>query len=267
MTATSKTLDPPEAPGSGSRRRAAEHALGRRHRVAGARVDLDGRAQRAGEALEAGFDDVVRVRPVQILDMQGQAGMLGKSLEPFLEQLGVHVAELGPRQRHLPDQIGPVRGVERAPRQRFVHRDQGVTIAPDAAPVAERLRDGLAEDDAGVLGGVVEIDVQVALGLQLHVDEAVARQLFQHVVEEADAGRDPRRAGAVEIDRRRDAGFLGGALYPGRTHGLASAQPPDRRARRAGPFSSIARQPPAYWAGATYPNVLNCLPRVRPWSW
>ena len=63
--------------------------------------------------------------------------------------------------------------------------------------------------DAGVLDRVVVVDVQVALGLDRHVDQRMARQLVEHMVEEADAGRDVGLAGAVDIDGDRDLGFLG----------------------------------------------------------
>ena len=85
-------------------------------------------------------------------------------------------------------------------------------IAGDALHVAERLLHRLAERDADILGGVVVVDVQVALGLDRDVDARVARQQIEHVVEEADAGRDVRDALAVEIDRDLDVGLLGGAL-------------------------------------------------------
>ena len=78
--------------------------------------------------------------------------------------------------------------------------------------VAERLLHRLAERDADILGGVVVVDVQVALGLDREVDARMTRQQVEHVVEEADPGRNRRRAGAVEIDRDLDVGFLGGAF-------------------------------------------------------
>ena len=78
--------------------------------------------------------------------------------------------------------------------------------------LSQRLGDRLAEHDATVLGGVVEIDVQVALGLERDVDQGVAGQLLQHVVEEADAGGDVIGASAVEIDGRLDLRLLGGAI-------------------------------------------------------
>src|SRR5258706_11669728 len=93
-------------------RRALERALGRRHRGGTARIDRDRLAQRARQTLEARFDDVMVVLAVQILDMQRDAGLLRERLEPLLEQLGVHGAELGLREPDLPDQVGPVRDVE-----------------------------------------------------------------------------------------------------------------------------------------------------------
>ncbi len=88
-------------------------------------------------------------------------------------------------------------------------------VAADAGAVAQRLGEALAQHDAGILGGVVIVDVQVALGAQGDVDQAVAAQLLQHVVEEADAGLDVVLAGAVEIDGGGDARLLGGARHVG----------------------------------------------------
>ena len=77
------------------------------------------------------------------------------------------------------------------------------------------------ERDADILGGVVMIDVQIALGLDRDVDARVARQQIEHVVEEADAGRNRRTALPVEIDFDLDVGFLGLALHGGFAHGEA----------------------------------------------
>jgi hypothetical protein len=96
-----------------------------------------------------------------------------------------------------------------------------VGIAGDALHVAERLLDRLAKRDADVLGGVVVVDMQVALGLDGHVDAGMPRQQIEHVVEKADPGVDPGRAGAVEVDGDLDVGFLGGALDLRLTHGSA----------------------------------------------
>ena len=55
-------------------------------------------------------------------------------------------------------------------------------------------------DDGGVLGGVVEIDMQVAAGAHLQIDHGMAAKAVQHVIQKADAGIDVANAGAVQID-------------------------------------------------------------------
>ena len=120
-----------------------------------------------------------------------------------------------------------------------------IGVAHDAAHVAERLLHRLAEHDAGVFGGVVLVDVQVALGLQLDVDPGVARQELEHVVEEADAGRDLGAAGAVEVQLDGDLGLLGGAGDLARAHReLLEIAPPST--------SKISPAPQAAAAGSGY---------------
>ena len=146
---------------------AAERALGRGD-GAGRAADRSRRPARKARArpLKHDFDDVVVVLAVEVLDVQRHAGRLREGLEPLLEQLGVHLAELRPGESHLPDQIRPVRSVEADPVSVSSIGIIAHAVALDAGAVAQRLRHRLADDVAGVLGGVVEIDVQVALGVQ-----------------------------------------------------------------------------------------------------
>src|SRR4051794_19229302 len=74
--------------------RAAQGTLGRGHRIGLARVDLDRGAQRAGQRLVAAFHDMVIVLTIEVFHVQRHAGGLREGLEPFLEQLGVHLAQL-----------------------------------------------------------------------------------------------------------------------------------------------------------------------------
>lgn len=87
--------------------------LGGRDAVGGARVERNGGAERTGECLEATFDDMVIVAAVNIFDMQRQTGMLRESAEPFLEEFGIHIAELVAVEFDLPDEIGAAGDVER----------------------------------------------------------------------------------------------------------------------------------------------------------
>src|SRR5262245_28821004 len=141
--------------------------------------------------------------------------MLGEGLEPLTKQLGVHFADLRAGELDLPHQEGPARYVERDPGQRLVHWQIGRAIAGDARLVAERLGHRLAERDARILGGVVVVDMQVALGLQRDVDQRVARELLDHVIEETDPGLDVIRTRTVEIDGCGDRRLLGLAVDRG----------------------------------------------------
>jgi hypothetical protein len=56
---------------------------------------------------------------------------------------------------------------------------------------------------------VVRVDVQVAAGLNLEVDQPVAGNLIEHVIEKGDAGGESTLAAAIEIQPNGDPGFEG----------------------------------------------------------
>jgi hypothetical protein len=105
-----------------------------------------------------------------------------------MDELGVQSADHAGLERHPHVQPGAAGEVDHHPAQRFVERHIGVAVAAQTAFVAHRQRHRLAHRDAHVFHGVVAVDVQVALGIDLQVDQAVAGDLVEHVVEEADAG-------------------------------------------------------------------------------
>ena len=74
------------------------------------------------------------------------------------------------------------------------------------------LLNGFAERDSGVFDGVMLVHVEVAAGDEFQIEAAVARDLFEHVIEEADAGINVRLAASIEIELQTDIGFLGFAL-------------------------------------------------------
>ena len=59
---------------------------------------------------------------------------------------------------------------------------------------------------------MMKIDVQITFRMQGDVDQAVPGELFEHVVEKTDAGRDLRGTAAVEVHFAGDPGFLRVAL-------------------------------------------------------
>ena len=104
-----------------------------------------------------------------------------KRLEELAHELGVERADLGRRERHVPDEERTRRQVERGAHQRLVHHQVARAVAPNAALVAQRLRQRLAQRDADILHRVVVVDMQIARGCDGQVDQSVARQLVEHV--------------------------------------------------------------------------------------
>ena len=91
-------------------------------------------------------------------------------------------------------------------------------VAGDAGHGAERLLHRLSQRDADILRGVMVIDVKVADRLHRDVDARMPGQQIEHMVEEADAGRDVRCAGSIEVHRHLDVCLFGFALDSGLAH-------------------------------------------------
>jgi hypothetical protein len=123
-----------------------------------------------------------------------------EALEEDLRELGVELADLRLRQRHVPHEERTPRQVERARDERLVHRQRRVAVASDADLVAERLGEDPTEDDPEILGRVVPVDRDVALRAHHEIEEPVLGELLDHVGEERQRRRDAMRAVAVEIE-------------------------------------------------------------------
>ncbi len=92
----------------------------------------------------------------------------------------------------LYDRYGPAGHVHHRADQRLVQRHQRVAVPADPGAIAQRPRERQAEGDAGVLDGVVAVNVEIALGLDREVEQRVPGQRLEHVVEEADPGTHVR---------------------------------------------------------------------------
>jgi len=59
------------------------------------------------------------------------------------------------------------------------------------------------------------------VALTVDIDPGMAGEEIEHMVEKADPGRDRRASAAVEVDRNRNVGFLGGAFDRCLAHGVS----------------------------------------------
>ena len=70
-----------------------------------------------------------------------------------------------------------------------------------------------------VLDRMMIVDVAVALGPNFDVDKGMTRQLIEHMIEKADAGRDIGKARSIEVEADLDARLLGLACDCALAHG------------------------------------------------
>ena len=146
--------------------------------------------------------------------------MRGQGLKELAHQLGVEIADLGAREFRSKTRNGrPDRSTATRVKVSSIGRcTSAKRLMPRA--VAQRLPQSLAERDAGILDRVMRIDMQVALGRDLDVDQRMAGELLQHMIEKADAGRNLGHPRAVEIDADFEVRLLGLAGEEGVSHGL-----------------------------------------------
>ena len=111
-------------------------------------------------------------------------------------------------------QEGALAEVDHHPGQGLVQGRVGGAEADDPVALAQRLAQGLAEDDAGVLGEVVLVDLDVAPTAQLDREAGIARGLLEHVVEEGQAGVDLTGGAAIEAELAVKLGLAGHPLDP-----------------------------------------------------
>lgn len=146
---------------------------------------------------------------VMVQDMQRNAGILGQRLKELAHQLRVEGADLRCGKIDVPHKEGPAGNIDGRLGHRLVHGKIERGVTGNAAPVAQRPGNRLADGDAGIFHGVMVIDMQIALDLDVHVDQRMAAELVQHMVEKSHACGNLRFAGAVDIHTHRNRSFVG----------------------------------------------------------
>jgi hypothetical protein len=149
-----------------------------------------GYAEGAREGLEDSLDFVVVGAAVHGLYVNIGARAAGEAFEEVGDQFGLQIANQARAYFGLNGKRRAAAEVDGGDGQRLVHGHEEISGAQNAAFVAERAIEGLAQRDAHIFNGVVLIDVEIAVAPELEIECAVAREELKHVIEKADAGRD-----------------------------------------------------------------------------
>ena len=152
------------------------------------------------------------VRPVQLADMQGEAAVVHDRHKKFLHQFGVVGADFLGGNLEAVAEVRAPGAVECHLHQSLIQRCHEMAEAMDTAPIAKRLRQGLANGDPHILIGVVVVDVGIPHRIDLQVDQAMAADLMEHVIQEGHAGAGLALAGSVQIQPHLHVGFTGDSV-------------------------------------------------------
>ena len=137
-------------------------------------IDACGPGKGAGETLEDGFNDVVRFATVFKLDVQIAPTLVGEGLEEFLHEADVEIADHVVADLYIVDQAGTVAEIYHHTGESLVHGQQEKTIALDTKLVTHRLLYSLPEYNADILDGVVVVDVDIPLSLDVKIKQAMS---------------------------------------------------------------------------------------------
>ena len=84
-----------------------------------------------------------------------------------------------------------------------------MAITTDPALVTQGAGKRLTKRDADVFHRVMPVNVKVTLRLNLEIDQAMAGDLIEHVIEERNAGGKHLTTRTIEVDAHADLGFGG----------------------------------------------------------
>src|SRR3546814_20208137 len=135
---------------------------------------------------------MVVVLAIKGFDVQRDARGLREAMEPVREELGVHLAQSRLRETRFPDAVRPPRNIEDAAGQRLVHRRVRFAIAGDAALVAQRLGDSLAERACRILDRVMLVAMQIALHPNPHFDQRMEQQYIEPRAEDTETTKQEK---------------------------------------------------------------------------
>ena len=142
---------------------------------------------------------MVRIGAIQLADMKRQAAVVHDSHKKFLHQFGVVGADFLGWNLQAKAEMGATGTIQNHLHQCFIKRCHKVTEALDATPMTQRLSQSLTHGNAHILIGVVIIDMGISDGLDLQVDQTMAADLMQHVIEKGDTSAGLAVPAAIQV--------------------------------------------------------------------
>src|SRR5262245_37074094 len=138
--------------------------------------------------------------------------MFRERMPEMLGQLDRKCPDLVAHVLDFVDEVRTSRQINHGARQSLVHRGMRGAVTNNAFFISERPGERLAHTDRRVLYRVVVINLQIAFASHLEIEQPVAREKFEHMVEKWNARVDGAFALAVEVERDANVSLFGFAF-------------------------------------------------------
>src|SRR5258708_6762098 len=138
---------------------------------------------RARQRLERRLDDMMRIAAAHQVEVQVHPDFISQRFHEIVHQLSLEVADPLLADRDVVSEVRAPADIDNRGTDGLVKRHGGLAEALDSSAITERLSKRSAHDHPNVFDRVMVIDMQIATGLDLQVEESVAREALEHVVE------------------------------------------------------------------------------------
>ncbi len=137
---------------------------------------------------------------VHDFDVHIGSGSSSKSFEEVSHEFGLKITDYGNVHLVIDDVGDSAREIDGRHGQGLIHGHDEISCSQDAFLISERFCKGFAEGDSDVFNGVVLVDVEITHTLELKVEAAVTSEQFEHVIKEANSGRDSVASLPVDVE-------------------------------------------------------------------
>src|SRR6202012_4710953 len=101
------------------------------------------------------------------------------------DELGLQVADKARAHLRIDSESSAAAQIDRGDGQSLIHGHKEIAGAQNAALLAERAIEGLAQRDADVFDSVMLIDIEIAIAFEFQIKGAMTSEELQHVIEKA----------------------------------------------------------------------------------
>jgi hypothetical protein len=121
-------------------------------------------------------------------------------LPKVFDQLAVEIPDFGRWHGRLENQKRSSTKIDRCCYERFLHGEDHMPISADSLFGAKRRRVRLPKANTDVFGCMVRVHLQITHCMHVEIDQRMASEQYEHVVEEAHTGIDLVLSATVQIE-------------------------------------------------------------------